>query len=114
MTRVYKILPRASWDTAVRSETFAGSQVDLQDGFIHFSTAAQAQETAARHFSGEARLVIVGFDADDLGDELRWEASRNGDLFPHLYGALDLSLAIEVRDLFLDAQGIPQIGDLTA
>ena len=112
MTRVYKILPRAAWDLAVASAFFAGSPIDLADGFIHFSTASQAQETAARHFAGQAGLVIVGFDADDLGDAMKWEPSRNGDLFPHLYGVLDPSLAVEVRDLTLDAQGVPQIGDL--
>jgi uncharacterized protein (DUF952 family) len=112
LTRVYKILSRASWDIAVRANFFAGSQVDMIDGFIHFSTAAQAQETAAKHFAGQEGLVIVGFDAADLGDSLRWEPSRNGALFPHLYGVLDPSLALEVRPLSLDADGAPQIGDL--
>ncbi len=112
MTRVYKILSRASWDMAVKAGGFAGSPVDLADGFIHFSTAAQAQETAAKHFAGQAGLVIVGFDAADLGDSLRWEPSRNDDLFPHLYGVLDPALAIETRALALGADGVPQIGDL--
>lgn len=112
MTRVYKILPAASWEIAVRAGFFAGSQVDLADGFIHFSTAAQAQETASKHFAGQNDLVIVGFDAADLGKSLRWEPSRNGALFPHLYGVLDPALALDVQPLSLGADGAPQIGDL--
>lgn len=112
MTRVYKILHHAAWDLAVKAGFFAGSQIDLIDGFIHFSTAAQAQETAAKHFAGQPDLVIVGFDAADLGDGLRWEPSRNADLFPHLYGVLDPTLAIEVRPLSLGAGGAPLVGDL--
>lgn len=112
MTRVYKILLRTSWEVADRAGFFAGSQVDLIDGFIHLSTAAQAQETAARHFAGQDGLVIVGFDAAELGDVLRWEPSRNGALFPHLYGVLDPALAIETRPLSLDADGVPQVGEL--
>ena len=112
MTRVYKILPSAAWDMSVHAGVFAGSQVDLIDGFIHLSTAAQAQETASRHFAGQAGLVIVGFDAADLGDSLRWEPSRDGALFPHLYGVLDPALAIETRPLSLAADGVPQVGVL--
>jgi uncharacterized protein (DUF952 family) len=112
LTRVYKIMPGNSWDMAVSAGFFAGSQVDMIDGFIHFSTAGQAQETAAKHFAGQDGLVIVGFDAADLGDGLRWEPSRNGALFPHLYGVLDPALALEVRPLSLDAAGAPQTGDL--
>ena len=97
---------------AARVGFFAGSQVDMIAGFIHFSTAAQAQETAARHFAGQDGLVIVGFDAADLGDSLRWEPSRNGALFPHLYGVLDPALALEVRPLSRDADGAPQVGEL--
>ncbi len=112
MTRVYKILNSDSWDMAIKAGFFAGSQVDLIDGFIHFSTATQAQETAAKHFAGQEDLVIVGFDAADLGESLRWEPSRNSALFPHLYGVLDPALALEVRPLSLNAEGVPQIGDL--
>ena len=112
MTRVYKILPSTAWDAACGAGRFDGSPVDLQDGFIHFSTAAQAQETAARHFAGQQGLVIVGFDAAALGEALRWEPSRYGALFPHLYGALDPALAIEARALSLDAGGVPQTGGL--
>lgn len=112
MTRVYKILPRTDWEGAQSAGRFGGSSVDLQDGFIHFSTAAQAQETAAKHFANQANLVIVGFEAADLGEGLRWEPSRNGDLFPHLYGVLDPALAAEARPLTLGADGAPQVGEL--
>jgi uncharacterized protein (DUF952 family) len=112
LTRVYKILPGAAWTAAVRAGWFAGSPVDLADGYIHLSTAAQAQETVARHFAGQTGLVAAGFEAADLGDALRWEPSRNGALFPHLYGVLDPRLAFEERALDLDADGIPQTGDL--
>jgi uncharacterized protein (DUF952 family) len=112
LTRVYKILSRDSWEVAVRAGFFAGSQVDMIDGFIHFSTAAQAQETAAKHFAGQEDLVIVGFDAADLGEGLRWEPSRNGALFPHLYSVLDPSLAVETRPVSQGADGAPQLGDL--
>lgn len=110
---MYKILPRAAWDAAVNAGRFDGAPIDLQDGYIHLSSAAQAQETAAKHFAGQADLVIVGFEALDLGVDLRWEPSRNDALFPHLYGVLDPALAIEVRDLALSAAGIPQVGDPT-
>ncbi len=112
MTRVYKILPGAAWEAARGAGRFDGSPVDLRDGFIHFSTAAQAQETAAKHFAGQDGLVIVGFDAAARGESRRGEPSRDGALFPHLYSALDPALAIDVRALELDADGAPQAGDL--
>jgi uncharacterized protein (DUF952 family) len=112
LTRVYKILPAEAWEGVVRAGAFAGSQVDLADGYIHFSTAAQAQQTASKHFSGQVGLVIVGFDAAELGEGLRWEPSRDGALFPHLYGVLDPGLALDVQPLSLGADGAPQIGDL--
>lgn len=110
--RIYKILPRAEWAAAHEARAFKGSAVDLADGFIHFSTAAQAQETAVRHFVGQADLVVLEVEADDLGDALRWEPSRGGDLFPHLYGALDASLVRYVTDAPLGPDGAPQLGEL--
>ena len=94
---IYKILPRALWDEAVTKGSFNGSPVDAADGFIHFSTAAQVHETAARHFQGMKDLVLVAVEADDLGEALKWEPSRGGDLFPHLYGTLPTRLAVSVR-----------------
>lgn len=96
---IYKILPRALWDEAVTKGTFDGSPVDIADGFIHFSTAAQVHETAAKHFQGMKDLLLVAVEADDLGGALKWEPSRGGDLFPHLYGTLPVMYAISVKPL---------------
>ena len=112
MTRIYKILGLEAWEAAVAAGRFDGAAIDLQDGYIHFSTAAQAQETAAKHFVGQAGLVVVAFDAEDLGPGLKWEPSRGGQLFPHLYGPLDPALAKGLTEAPLDADGTPQLGVL--
>jgi uncharacterized protein (DUF952 family) len=112
MTRVYKILSRAEWHEALAEGHFNGSAVDMVDGFIHFSTATQAQETARRYFAGQDDLLLVGFDAESLGEALRWEPSRGGDLFPHLYGPLPTALAVETRAVELDGEGIPILSGL--
>jgi uncharacterized protein (DUF952 family) len=112
LTRIYKILAGAAWDAALAAGRFDGAAVDLQDGYIHFSTAAQAQETAAKHFLGQEGLVVAAFDAEDLGAALKWEPSRGGQLFPHLYGPLDPALAKGLTAAALDAEGVPQLGDL--
>ena len=88
---VYKIVPQALWREAEAAGVFRGAPVDLADGFIHFSTAEQARETAARHFAGQDGLVLAAIDAGRLGEALKYEVSRGGALFPHLYGALDLA-----------------------
>ena len=87
---IYKITPAALWRRAQEAGRFAGAPVDAADGFIHFSTAAQIAETAARHFAGQSDLLLVTIDATSLGPALKWEASRGGALFPHLYGDLPL------------------------
>ena len=102
---VYKICTAAEWRQAEQAGRYRGSAVDLRDGFIHFSTAAQAAETAQRHFSGQRDLVLLSVDAGALGPKLRWEPSRCGALFPHLYGELPLTAVIEVAPLPLDAAG---------
>lgn len=112
MSLIYKILSRADWEAALAVGRFDGSPVDLQDGYIHFSTAAQAQETAARHFRGQGGLVVAAFEAEALGADLRWEPSRGGQLFPHLYGPLDPDLATSVTDAPLGADGAPDLGAL--
>ena len=86
---VYKIVDGGAWEKARAAGRFDGAPVDLADGYVHLSTAAQVRETAAKHFAGIDGLVLVAFEADALGDALRWEPSRGGDLFPHLYRALD-------------------------
>ena len=107
--RIYKILPRAEWAAAEAAGRFEGSAVDCQDGYIHFSTAAQAGETARRYFAGQADLVVLEVDGDALGEALKWEPSRGGDLFPHLYGVLLAGQVEAVHEAPLDAAGIPQI-----
>jgi uncharacterized protein (DUF952 family) len=111
--RIYKILPRSEWQAAREAGTFEGSPVDLADGFIHFSTAAQAQETAARHFRGQPDLVVLEVEAGDLGEALRWEPSRGGALFPHLYGPLDARRVRAVTEAPLGPDQVPQLGALT-
>jgi uncharacterized protein (DUF952 family) len=100
---VYKIVPAALWRQGEASGRFTGSPVDERDGFIHFSTAAQVHETAARHFSGAADLLLVAVSASGL--DLKWEPSRGGDLFPHLYGPLPLTAVRWVRPLPLGDNG---------
>ena len=112
MSRIYKIIARQAWDDARARGVFAGAAIDLADGYIHFSTAAQAQETAARHFAGQADLVVLEVEADDLGAALRWEPSRGGALFPHLYGVLQPGLVRRVTEAPLGPDGIPQVGAL--
>src|SRR4051812_48018728 len=83
---IYKICPESEWRAAEREGVYGGAPIDTQDGFIHFSTAAQVRETAAKHFSGAAGLMLLAVDGSALGDALKWEVSRGGALFPHLYG----------------------------
>jgi len=109
---IYKLLDHAAWDAALEEGVFRGSAVDLADGFIHFSTAAQAAETARRHFSGHAGLLLVAVEAETLGAALRWEPSRGGDLFPHLYGLLPTAAAVSTRPLALGPDGAPDVGEL--
>lgn len=112
MARIYKILSRAEWRAAQATGVFEGSAVDHADGFIHFSTSAQASETARRHFAGQADLVVLEIEADDLGAALVWEPSRGGDLFPHLYGRLKIDKVLAAREAPLGADSVPVLGDL--
>lgn len=89
--RIYKILRTPEWEALAAAGQTMGALVDVADGFIHFSTAAQAAETAARHFAGVEGLILAAFEADSLGPALIWEPSRGGALFPHLYGPLRLA-----------------------
>lgn len=112
MTRLYKILSRDAWKTAQAAGVFAGSAVDRRDGYIHFSTAAQARETARLHFRGQADLVVLEVEAESLGEALKWEPSRGGDLFPHLYGTLSARHVVAVHDAPLDADDAPALAFL--
>lgn len=104
-TIIYKICDATLWCDAEGKGVFHGAAVDTRDGFIHFSTAAQVRVTAEKHFAGADGLVLVAVDADALGDRLRWEVSRGGDLFPHLYGPLQLAAVRSVEPLPLGSQG---------
>ncbi len=105
MTLIYKISPRDAWAAAEAAGRFTGAPVDIVDGFIHFSAADQLRETAAKHFAGQADLVLVAVDAEALGPALKWEPSRGGALFPHLYAELPVSAVRWVRPLPLGADG---------
>ena len=89
MPLIYKICPEALWREAEQAGRFTGAPVDLADGYIHFSTGAQLRETLARHFAGQSDLLLIAIDDERLGASLRYEPSRGGALFPHLYAALD-------------------------
>jgi uncharacterized protein (DUF952 family) len=105
MAIVYKILSRDEWDAALREGAFTGSAVDRRDGFIHLSAVHQLRETARRHFAGKSDLLLVAFDEGVLMPNLKWEASRGGDLFPHVYGTIDPWAALSVEDLPLRGGG---------
>jgi len=109
---IYKIAPRALWNEAAAKGVFSGAPIDLADGYIHFSTAEQARETAAKHFAGQADLVLVAIDGASFGDALRWEVSRGGALFPHLYAELPVTAALWVKDLPLGPDGQHQFPEL--
>jgi uncharacterized protein (DUF952 family) len=110
--KIYKICPASAWREAERQGVFRGSPVDLRDGFIHFSTASQVTETARKHFAGQDGLFLVAVDADALGDALKWEPSRNDELFPHLYGELDFGAVAAVDPLRTRADGFHDIPEL--
>lgn len=96
---IYKIVTVEQWDEALELGEFKGAPVDLADGYIHFSTREQVEETAAKHFNGQHPLLLVAFEAARFGEALKWEPSRGGDLFPHLYQTLDPSLASGIYPL---------------
>jgi len=102
---IYKICPAPAWREAERAGAYRGSPDDVRDGFIHFSTASQLSGTLAKHFAGQADLFLVAVDTDALGEALKWEPSRGGDLFPHLYGELDPAAAETVTTLVLGTDG---------
>jgi uncharacterized protein (DUF952 family) len=104
-TTIYKICEAALWHAAERARAFTGAGIDASDGFIHFSTAEQAVETAAKHFAGAGDLMLIAVDAAVLGPALKWEVSRGGALFPHLYGTLPLAAVLWAKPLPLGADG---------
>ncbi len=114
MRIIYKICPQLLWREAEKAGFFVGAPIDIQDGYLHFSTAEQVRETAARHFAGQRDLLLIAIDADSLGHALRYEPSRGGDLFPHLYAHLPLSAVLWVKPLPLDNDGQHVFPDLEA
>jgi uncharacterized protein (DUF952 family) len=109
---IYKICPASAWREAERQGVYRGSADDARDGYIHFSTAAQVAETARKFFAGQTGLFLIEVDVDALGAALRWERSRNDELFPHLYGELDLGAVNAVQDLPSRADGSHVIPEL--
>lgn len=106
MTRIiYHMCRRQEWQAAQAAGSYAGSSQDAADGFIHFSAAAQVVESAAKHRAGQDGLVLLAVDAARLGAALKWEPSRGGQLFPHLYGPLPVDAVVRVADLPLGADG---------
>lgn len=112
MSLIYKIVPAALWRVAEAEGVFLGAPVDLADGFIHFSTADQVAETAAKHFAGEDDLLLVAVNSAALGLQLRWEPSRGGALFPHLYGPLHPDAVRWTAPLPLGPDGAHRFPDL--
>jgi len=114
MTTIYKICDAAAWAEAEDAGEFRGSAVDVADGYIHLSTASQVAETAAKHFARRSGLVVVAIAAEDVSGFLKWEPSRGGALFPHLYGALPMTAVRWVKPLPLDPGGMhllpPELG----
>ena len=112
MSLIYKVCTASAWREAERNGTYRGSSDDSRDGFIHFSTAAQLAGTLRKFFSGQPALFLVVVDPSDLSESLRWEPSRDGTLFPHLYGELDLVHVVKVMDLPLLHDGSHEIPEL--
>lgn len=106
MPIIYHLAREAGWRDAERSGTYHGTAEDRADGFLHFSTGLQVAESAAKHRKGEADLILVAVDSDALGDTLRWEPSRGGALFPHLYGALPVASVLWSQPLSLGDDGL--------
>lgn len=102
---IYKICPQELWREAERTGIFTGAPVDHQDGFIHFSTASQVKETAAKHFRGQNDLLLIAVEEASAAALLRFEVSRGGDMFPHFYGSLPVSAVVWVKPLPLGTGG---------
>ena len=109
---IYKISPASAWREAERQGVYKGSADDLRDGYIHFSTASQVAETARKHYFGQTGLFLIAVATEALGDALRWERSRNDELFPHLYGELDIGAVTAILDLRAQSDGGHDISEL--
>ena len=110
--RIYKIVSKSAWAEAEKAGVFKGAEIDLADGYIHFSSADQVVETASKHFAGRENLVLVAVISEHLGEQLKWEKSRNDELFPHLYGELEMSAIDSVNTLPLKPDGTHEFSGL--
>lgn len=108
---IYKIFRADEWAALQANGETAGAPIDITDGYVHTSTAEQAKETAAKHFAGEDDLVLLALESDSFGDELKWEPSRGGQLFPHIYRNLRMTDIIWQKPLPL-VDGTHQFPDL--
>ncbi len=111
---IYKIAPRDLWAQAEQAGSFTGAPVDIADGYIHFSAATQVRETAARHFASQQDLLLISVNASALGAALKFEVSRGGAMFPHLYGELPLAAVLKAEPLPLGDDGLhifPELED---
>lgn len=111
--RIYKVLTKEQWAAAEAGE-LVRAPVDVEDGYVHFSTRSQLQETLAKWFKGIEGCVLASFDADVFEDYLKWEKARGGDKFPHVYGDVRASQAMSIWLLELDDQGVPIVPDEVA
>lgn len=108
---LYKVLPLSEWEVATAEGVFSGSGIDLTDGFIHLSSEKQIVSTVQRYFAGQPGLALIAFDPSLFSADLRWEPSRDGELFPHVYGVISVAAALDVFPLLLDASGKHQFPD---
>jgi len=110
---IYKIVDASLWAQAQKADSVPPMAVDEADGFIHFSTLTQLVGTLRLHFAGRSDIMLLAVRAEDIAAELRWEPSRGGDLFPHLYGTLPMSAIIWAKPVAVSADGDPHLPDLT-
>ena len=106
MNLVYKVWSKYEWDKAILNKFYGGSEIDNKDGFIHLSTKKQLNETVTKHFRGKKNQLVISYSTKKKQDKLKWEVSRNGDLFPHYYGNLETKFAENTYNLHLNANGI--------
>jgi uncharacterized protein (DUF952 family) len=103
---IFHLCPRTLWDAALARGTYYGRPADLADGFIHCSTAEQVQASAAKHAAGQADFLLLSIDPEILGASLRWEPSRKGELFPHIYGGMSVGAVVRADPLPLNDEGL--------
>ena len=106
MSLIYKVCNNNEWKKALEVGCYKGSEIDIKDGYIHFSTKEQLKETVDKHFKKQENLIIITFKTADLVENIKWEPARNGDLFPHYYGLIDTNFAQYIYFLELGADGI--------